>query len=53
MQQGKLGVTSAVRAEELRRRELRQPVQLIVGSQFCAGILKEGPEPGKLKDLHC
>jgi hypothetical protein len=28
-------------------------VQLIVGRQFCTGILKEGLECGKLKNLHC
>jgi hypothetical protein len=26
---------------------------LIVDRQFCTGILKEGPDRGKLKNLHC
>jgi hypothetical protein len=32
------GVTYAVRAEEFSVRDLGQPSQLIVGSQFCMGL---------------
>jgi hypothetical protein len=28
-------------------------VQLLVGRQFCTGMLEEGPERRKLKNLHC
>jgi hypothetical protein len=51
MQRGKrdLSKTSAPRSYK----EENWGNQLIVGSQFCIGILKEGPERGKLKKLHC
>jgi hypothetical protein len=53
MQLAKRGVVYAVRAEELKKENWGQPVQLIVGNQLCTGILKEGPERGNLKNLHC
>jgi hypothetical protein len=38
VQQGKGSAVYLVCAEELQRRELRQPVQFIAGSQFCTGL---------------
>jgi hypothetical protein len=40
------------RRGDMRERELGQPVQFIVGSQFCTCLLKEGPECEKLENLH-
>jgi hypothetical protein len=53
MQRGKRGVAYPIQSEDLKIRKLGQTVQLIVGSQFCTGILKEKSERGKLKNLHC
>jgi hypothetical protein len=49
MQRGERGVVYAVHAEELKRRELGQPVQLSSAREAA----KIGSERLKLKNLHC
>jgi hypothetical protein len=53
MQQGKRGVVYAVHAEELKKSDLGQPVQLIVGKSFSQEAVNIELEYIKLKNLHC
>jgi hypothetical protein len=53
MQRGKQGVVYAAPTEELKRRELGQPVQLIVHKSSAWEAVKTEPERVKRKNFHC